>query len=377
MIRLRRRPVDPRRRRRRRWTALAVALLLAIPVTSYVRALTYPGNATFSVRSVEWVRDHGGGGIINTIENWRYSRQAPPAVGMPQDQVRDPVGSLPPPAARRAGLPQVALVPDVKSLAGEGHWTAERRTGRAVLWTTWFRPDPRHLPVIVAAALIPRTVDAIHLMPGTREPVVGMSSPVGYSVPDSALSDLVATFNSGFRMRDAKGGWWTTWGHAVPLVDGRASIVIYADGSARIGAWNRDVAMTPRVVAVRQNLDMVIANGRIADGLATNFDGRWGSARSQFQYTWRSGIGTDAHGNLVYVAGHGMTLATFARAMRDAGVVQGMELDIHPAMVNFSIHRPGRDGAVISHRLLDSMGSPADRYLSADQRDFFYVTAKP
>lgn len=351
-------------------------LLLLIPVTSYVRALTYPGNAPFSVRSVEWVRDHGGGGIVDAIENWRYSRQAPPAVGLPQDPVRQSGGALAMPAARRAGLPAVELLPGVAPLAGEGHWTAERRNGRNVLWTTWFRPDPRHLPVIAAAALIPRTADAIHLMPGTREPIPGMPSPFGYSVPARALPNLVATFNSGFKMRDAGGGWWTTWSHAVPLVDGRASIVIYADGSARIGLWNHDVAMTPRVVAVRQNLDLVIANGRIVDGLATNFDGRFGSARSQFQYTWRSGIGTDAHGNLVYVAGHGMTLASFARAMHAAGIEQGMELDIHPSMVSFSIERQGTDGGIISRRLLDSMNTPADRYLSADQRDFFYVTAK-
>jgi hypothetical protein len=316
MIRLRRRrrPVDPRRRRRRRWSALVVVLLFLIPVTSYVRALTYPGNAPFSVRSVEWVRDHGGGGIINAIENWRYSRQAPPAVGMPQDRVHQSGGGLAMPAARRAGLPAVQLLPGVAPLAGEGHWTADRRNGRTVLWTTWFRPDPRHVPVIAAAALIPRMADAIHLMPGTREPIPGMSSPVGYGVPVRALPDLVATFNSGFKLRDANGGWWTTWSHAVPLVDGRASIVIY---------W------------------------------------------------------TDAHGNLVYVAGHGMTLATFARAMRAAGIEQGMELDIHPFMVSFNLELQGTDGGIISHRLLDSMNTPADRYLSADQRDFFYVTAKP
>jgi hypothetical protein len=104
MIWLRRghRPVDPRRRRRRRWAALVVILLLLIPVTSYVRALTYPGNASFSVRSVEWVRDHLGGGIVDAIENWRYSRQAPPAVGMPQDRVHQSSGALALPACRRS-----------------------------------------------------------------------------------------------------------------------------------------------------------------------------------------------------------------------------------------------------------------------------------
>jgi hypothetical protein len=222
--------------------------------------------------------------------------------------------------------------------------------------------------VIAAAALIPRTVDAIHLMPGTREPIPGMSSPFGYSVPERALPNLVATFNSGFKMRDAKGGWWTTWSHAVSLVDGRASIVIYADGSARIGMWNRHVAMTPRVVAVRQNLDMVIVNGRIADGLATNFDGRFGSARSQFQYTWRSGIGTDAHGNLVYVAGRGMTLATFARAMRATGIEQGMELDIHPSMGQLQHRTAGhgrRNHQPAAARLDEHAGRPEPQRRSA------------
>lgn len=374
---LRRRPVDPRRRRRWRLTALVLVAVLTVPAVSYIRALTYPGNATVAVRTVEWIRDNGGGRIIDTIENWRYSRQAPPSTGGPQDPVRDSGGTLPLPAARRTGLPEVGLLPGVSPLTSEGRWTAERRAGRAVVWTTWFRPDPRHLPVTAAAALIPRSADAIHLMPGTREPVPGMSSPSGYAVPTQALPSLVATFNAGFKMRDSNGGWWTTWTSVVPLVDGRASLVVYADGSARVGAWNRDVAMTPQVTAVRQNLDLVIGNRRIADGLATNADGSWGTTRSQFQYTWRSGIGTDAHGNLIYVAGQGMTLATLARAMHAAGIQQGMELDIHTAMVSFDIHHRGTDGAIVSRRLIDSMSSPADRYLSADQRDFFYVTTKP
>ncbi len=48
-------------RRRRRWVALLIVALL-VPVTvSYIRALTYPGgNASVLVRTVEWVRDHGG-----------------------------------------------------------------------------------------------------------------------------------------------------------------------------------------------------------------------------------------------------------------------------------------------------------------------------
>jgi hypothetical protein len=365
-----------RRRRRVRWIALIVCLLLVVPAVSYVRALLYPGNASFAVRSVEWVRDHGGGKLIDTIETWKYSHQAPPASGAPQDVPS--VGQPVPAAGKTADLPEIKLLPGVKALAHEGVWSSARQSarGRTLLWTSWFRPDPAHLPVTVAAALIPQSADRLQLMPGTREPVVGMTSKEGNAVPSDARSGLVAVFNGGFKMADSHGGWWTTQSAAVPLVDGRASVVIDRNGVARIGAWNKTVQMSSDVVAVRQNLDLVITGGRIVDGLSSNWQGRWGSTRSQFQYTWRSGLGTDAHGNLVYVAGQGLTLATLAAAMQRAGIQEGMELDIHAAMVSFNVEQPTGNGAVTSKRLLDSMTSPADRYLVDDQRDFFYVVAR-
>jgi len=334
-----------RRRIRKRWIALVCCLLLVVPAVSYVRALLYPGNASFSVRTVEWFRDHGGGPIIDTIETWKYSRQQPPATGAPIDIT--PPSALPlPRTAHRTGaaVPVVRLLPGVAPLPQEGVWPVARQTksGTPLLWTTWFRADTAHLPVSAAAALMPKGVDRLHLMPGTREPVVGMASKNGYSVPGADRSALVATFNAGFKMRDSHGGWWTAAEPAVPLVDGRASVVIYRDGTARVGTWNQTVRMTPEVVAVRQNLDQVIVDGHIVDGLSTNANARWGTVRSQFQYTWRSGLGTDAHGNLIYVAGDKLTLATLAGAMHQAGIVQGMELDIHSAMVSFDIEQPGR-----------------------------------
>jgi hypothetical protein len=365
-----------RRRRRRRWIALAVCLLLVVPAISYARALTYPGSAPFSVRSVEWIREHGGGKLIDTIETWKYSRQAPPATGGPKEIPA--VGTAAPKPGQLVGLPKVALLPGVKALAHEGAWSPARQAkGKTTLWTSWFRPDPAHLPVTAAAALIPQSTDTVRLMPGTREPVVGMASKDGYSVPTSALPDLVAVFNAGFKMHDSKSGWWSTQtGAAVPLVDGRASAVIDRSGAVRIGAWNQAVRMTPDVVAVRQNLDMVIVDGKIAGGLANNATGAWGSTRSQFQYTWRSGLGTDAKGNLIYVAGDGLTLATLASAMHQAGILNGMELDIHSDMVSFNIEQPVGTLSVNSRKLLPSMSSPANRYLQADQRDFFYVVAR-
>jgi hypothetical protein len=121
---------------------------------------------------------------------------------------------------------------------------------------------------------------------------------------------------------------------------------------------------------------MVVDGGQAVPGLATNPDGRWGSSKNQFQYTWRSGVGTDAHGNLVYVAGSGLTLTTLARAMVDAGIQRGMELDIHSNMASFSSWRPVPGGSVVPTKLLPGMQRPANRYLTVDQRDFFYLTLR-
>jgi hypothetical protein len=217
----------------------------------------------------------------------------------------------------------------------------------------------------------------LHLVAGTREPVPGARLPDGAEVPSADRVGLVAVFNGGFKTKDARGGWYADGKTLVPLVDGAASLVITRDGRTRIGAWGTDVTMTPAVVAVRQNLQLVVRGGHPVPGLSANAGNRWGSSRNQFEFTWRSGVGTDAHGDLIYVAGQGLTLATLARAMADAGIRTGMELDIHPAMVTFNFFSPATAGGrPAAHKLLTGMKRPATRYLTPDQRDFFYVTTR-
>jgi hypothetical protein len=152
-------------------------------------------------------------------------------------------------------------------------------------------------------------------------------------------------------------------------------VVIDDQGHVTVGQWDRDASMTSHVVAVRQNLALVVDGGRAVSGLAANANGRWGSSRNQFQYTWRSGLGSDARGNLVYVAGDGLTLQTLADAMVDAGIQRGMELDIHPGMESFASWAPAGSSSTPT-KLLPAMRRPADRYLTVDQRDFFYLTLR-
>ncbi|MCY7400451.1 MAG: hypothetical protein LH477_05740 [Nocardioides sp.] len=350
---------------------------MLFPATSYGRALTYPGSASWQERTVEWVRENGAATVVNTVENWVYTRHAPSA-GSP-DAATVPAWLRATPVRARADQTAPAPVAPLamaSSLPGEGIWVPGRRAtnGTPATYTTVIRPDRAYPSVLVGAAWIRASDTTAHLVPGTRQP--GGSWPGDARISKADVPALVATFNSGWKYKDMDGGFYLDGRTAAPLRDGRASVVIDRNGAITIGQWGRDVALTRSVTAVRQNLDLVVDKGRAAVGLNVNGAGRWGSAKNQLQYTWRSGLGTDAQGNLVYVAGGNLTLQTLADAMVDAGVQRGMELDIHPGMTSFATWAPTSNGSAVPTKLLPGMSKPADRYLVPDQRDFFYLTLR-
>ncbi|WP_051809333.1 phosphodiester glycosidase family protein [Actinoplanes subtropicus] len=370
--RRKRRAPNPRRRRLRRLIGIAVALILIWPAISYTQALTAPGSATWQMRTVDWIRLRHGGALINAIENWWYTRHKP-AAG-PPDAAALP--RIEPGPAKVIGPDALPRLPGVAPLPGEATWAAGRTaaSGLPLIYTGFLRPDPAHLSIVAGVAWMRSSGTITHLVAGTRQPG-GPAWPGTASVPAGDVGRLVATFNSGWKMQDIAGGFYLDGQTTRRLVTGQASLVIDKHGGVTIGAWGTDVRMTAGVVAVRQNLALVVDRGRPVAGLSTNADGRWGSAHNQYQYTWRSGAGIDAHGNLIYVAGDKMNLATLAAAMADAGVVRGMQLDIHSGMASFASWQPLPGNAAAPTKLLPRMPRSAYRYLNPDQRDFFYVTA--
>lgn len=373
-----------RRRRRRLVVVLVLALLVLVPGVSYARALTFPGSASWQMRSVEWVRDNGGSGLVNTIENWYYSRKAPS--NGPPDQAALPAWSrskvvTPSPARPRARVdspPVIGRVVRATALPGENTWHPGRldAAGLPAIYTAFLRPDAAHTSVVAGAAWLRKGDSTAHLVAGTRQPG-GTGWPGDARVSPSDVPSLIATFNSGWKLKDITGGFYLNGRSAGPLAAGQASVVIDNRGAISVGQWGRDVMMRPTTVAVRQNLHLIVDRGRPVDGLVTNRGTLWGSARNQLQYTWRSGIGTDKSGDTVYVAGAGLTLQTLANALSQAGVVRGMELDIHSGMASFASWTPDRGGTTATPvKLLPGMSRSADRYLAPDQRDFFYLTLR-
>jgi hypothetical protein len=265
------------------------------------------------------------------------------------------------------------------TLTGESVWTPAVQSvdGRPVAYTTFLRPDPDNSSVLASVLWLDQGLVRTVAVPGTKEPG-GDNWAWSSHIPTAERTNLVAAFNSGFRFRHIDGGYLTEGRTAVPLVDGNASLVITRDGRIAVGAWGRDVTMSPDVASVRQNLHLIVDRGAPVHGLRDNADGLWGKRKHQLQYTWRSGIGITADGNIVVVAGNKLTLTALADALTRAGAVRAMQLDIHTGQVTVNLFTPhaGSDTRVDATKLADAMPKPATRFLKADQRDFFAVIVR-
>ncbi|HEV7196799.1 MAG TPA: hypothetical protein VGN19_12730 [Pedococcus sp.] len=382
----------------KRVVAVLVLVLAVVVGASYGQALLAPGDAPWTVRTVEWVRDNGGGGMVDAVENWWFTRNPPPNVApdpsalpdlSPPRAAKPTVGSTGTRSASSASgtssastastarPPTVTIPSGLTPVAREGAWVPGRldRRGLPAMFTTFVQPDPSHASVVAAVAWI-RSSDTVgHLVAGTTQPG-GDGWPGGAHVTPGDVSSLVATFNSGWRFKDLLGGFYENGRYSHPLQQGAGSVVIDRSGQVTVGQWGRDVAMSPDVVAVRQNLHLIVDAGAPAPGIA-DASGPWGVSKNQRQFTWRSGLGVDRQGNLVYVAGDGMTLKMLTAALVSAKAVRAVELDMHSNMVFFARWLPdGANGSVAPAKLLPTMPSGADRYLTPDQRDFFYVTLR-
>ena len=373
---------------------MAVVVLLTPVWVSLGSALTDPGLGTsLSARGAEWARGHGGGWLVSRIENLWYSHHAPPVGGKPSR------GDLP---VRRAGgdsgtgqvpagqtptaahLPAPDPIAPIASppVAGEGQWQPAGRLvgGVPAVYETFVRPDSVHTSVVTGVAWMDTKLLAARLYSGSTIPGGGPWQATAPITPTAAQS-LVAAFNSGFLMKNAQGGYYTEGKTVFPLRDGAASIVITKDGSVTIGQWGRDVSMTPDVVAVRQNLALLVDGGKPAPGLNASDTTQWGFTLGNKVFVWRSGIGQTADGALVYVGGPDLNITDLADVLLRAGAVRAMELDINTDWVNLATFSPAK-GAVASAAngtdLLPNMaGSPIRYFSSWWSRDFVTMSARP
>jgi hypothetical protein len=96
-------------------------------------------------------------------------------------------------------------------------------------------------------------------------------------------------------------------------------------------------------------------------------------------FVWRSAVGVDANGGLIYVGGNGLNAKTLGDVLVRAGAVRAMELDINSQWVSYYVYDqvfPYNPTAVKGRKLLPDMQRGDDRYLQPGERDFFALFAR-
>jgi hypothetical protein len=237
------------------------------------------------------------------------------------------------------------------------------------IYTTQLRPSGGY-PVAGVAWIDPNAA-RFSLYAGTAEPAGAW--PQQGDVSGAQQPALLAAFNSGFKIYSYQTGWYDQGHTAVQLQPGRASFVIFANGTATVADWGRDVALGPNVVAVRQNLTLIVDHGAVSPSVESPW--QWGAVLGGGAVTWRSGVGVTAAGDLVYVAGPDLSPATLGQLLVTARAVRAMELDINPEWVSFSSFRHA-SGGIIGTNLLSGMYYSPNHYLQPYSRDFLAVFAR-
>ena len=381
---------------------MAAAVIVAIFAWfswSLGHALTDPGGGTLSERAAEWARDHAMGPLV-TFGEW-VSYQAPTVGGKPSFSLTGrgvtPARARPGPGRQAHGrpsgprVPQPATAPGFavpaalsspagKPLPGEGQWRPVYDvSGVPAIYATFLRPDAVHTSYVAGLVSMNPHLLRFELRPGTEDPGPGSYGGARPFLPAGTRTGLAATFNSGFKIASAGGGFYLNGtSRGGPLRPGAASVVYYRGGGLAIGTWDHHgLVMGPKVVGVRQNLRPIVQDGKVPPAVDQNVETSWGATLGGGYYVWRSGIGITPGGRIIYVYGPALDVRTLASLLARAGCTEAMELDINPDWTNFMYYDPGHhpgDPKPVS--LLPDQLQPPGRYYVPASRDFTAVFAR-
>ncbi len=363
---------------------MALTLFLGWAGWSAGLTLIAPGNTGNAARLAEWARDHGLGPAI-TLGEW-LTYNPPKTGGKPSFSLAGPSASArsspassprPSSSASTPDVPATLTSPAGSPLPGEGQWRVLASVnGVPAIYGTYLRPDSSHTSYVAGIASMDQRLLSFQLRPGAEDP--GPAS-WGYApyLPAGSRRGLLATFNGGFKLDMAGGGFYLNGITKGTLDPGAASLVYYKDGRVAIGTWGRGVSMSPSVLGVRQNLKLIVDHGAVPASVNQNVETQWGATLGGGYYVWRSGIGITRDGRVIFVYGPAMSVASLAGLLQRAGAVEAMQLDINPAWMSYMYYKPSPSAAdPTPANLLPTQPEPADRYYSVNSRDFTAVFAR-
>lgn len=399
---------------------LAVVVLVWASVTFYRTWSNSDGEPT-NVIVATWMRDNHMGPLVAKLEDFYYQHINTPEVGgTPQlsadltaedtagldasDLAADSEGTAPLPAAGgsepllltpvdRSSMPNPQpttsstvrthlnppppIVSPVKNPEPkEGVWqpVASRVDGIPAVYVTRVRADDVHTSYYASVMWIDTDLAKVMFVPGYEEP--GGPNPYDGALPKTYWPDVLANVNGGFRLDDTQGGYYFEGKTVRPLVKGKASAVIYKDGSIVIGKWGRDVSMDADVAVVRQNLDLIVDKGtsKVTNG-ADNVV--WGATTDKESLAWRSAIGQRKDGSIVYVGSPYLSAAGLGNVLVGAGVERAMVLDMNDWWTAGFYFRHKKNGTPLCRKLDPAIQENCDRFLQRYKRDSFQFLAKP
>jgi len=359
---------------------LCGALVLLSPVFySYISTMLQPSSLPLSVRSVEWLRNHHGNWLVDEAESIYYGWKAPSKGGpqltrLPSVGLRSAASALSGRLlrherkhARTATWPRPIKPVFARPLPGEGIW---RRTGplvdgRPPVLVTTFRTEVDYPRIVAYVAWFDHALTALAWYPGRYEPP---NAPVRgpMSIPYGQRWRLLATFNGGFTYIDGHNGSSVNGHTNEPLQKGLATLIGYRNGRVDIRTWNGGPDAGPGMVFARQSLPLIIKNRRLSPTL--NDSSQWGFTLGNAVRVWRTGVGLDRRGNLIYAAADDQTVITLARILKRAGAVRAMEFDINPYWPTLNTYR--HHHGLVPTMVVPNSSHPPTRYLVPDDRDF-------
>jgi hypothetical protein len=367
-----------------RVVSAVVALFLVVVMFSAGQAAFKNNGQGLSANLAEWARDHYLGPVV-TFGEW-ISYNPPPKGGKPSFSLAVPSGEAVSPSKPAKSKVKNAFVPDipatVKSLApspiaGEGQWrVVEQVKGEPAILATFLR-DATFTSQVNGIASIDQRLVKFSLRPGTEDPGTTQAWGVPSYIPASQRTGLLATFNGGFKLDSAGGGFYLNGIYHGTLVKGVASIVYYKNGTIKIGEWGRDFSMNSSIEGVRQNLKLLVDHGQVAANANSNVMSNWGATLGGGYYVWRSGIGITKDNRVVYVYGPALNAQDVGQLLQRAGAVEGMQMDINPAWMKFDYYQAKSNPSDPTPvPLLPTQQPSPYSYYTPSTRDFTAVYAR-
>lgn len=284
---------------------------------------------------------------------------------------------LPPTPLPSGAFPPAPIAPYLTTPAeGEGIWSplavagAEGET--SPFRYTFYRPDPNRPYAYVALVAVDLHRVRLGMVAGTKEPASPVSAPRPGTIPEAerTAEQLLATFNGGFKAANGNFGMMSDGTEWLPPLTYHGTIVL-SNGQVTMGDWGVDLQTFPAgTTAWRQTPPLLVRDGALHPELSGSNAYWWGTTIDNDVVTWRSGMGISADGQtLYYGVGPSLSAESLARAFVAAGATDAAQLDINGPYVRFLTY----DNTLTAQKLLSDMVATETQYISADERDFFYL----